>query len=73
MWEVIFMLLGYSCLLFHKEPNGTTILVDADDMAKRAALSHASLPEFRAILSWYADKGTNINVIHLLRDQKYPS
>ncbi|PWW76919.1 hypothetical protein C7212DRAFT_357533 [Tuber magnatum] len=63
MREVIFMLLGYPCLLFHRKPNDATILVDTDDTTKRFALSHASLPAFRAILSWYADKGTNINVI----------
>jgi len=51
MREVVFMVLGYPCLLFHKESNGTTIPVDTDDKAKRFALSHASLPAFRAILS----------------------
>jgi len=70
MREVIFMLLGYPCLLFHKEPNGTTILVDIHDVTKRFALSHASLPAFRAILSWYADKGTNINVIRTFARSK---
>lgn len=70
MREVIFMLLGYPCLLFHKEPSGTTIRVDTDDMAKRFALSHATLPAFRAILSWYADKGTNINVIRTFARSK---
>ena len=51
MREVIFMLLGYPCLLFHKESNGTTILVDTGDKANRFVLSHTSLPAFRAILS----------------------
>ncbi|CUS07192.1 unnamed protein product [Tuber aestivum] len=70
MREVIFMLLGYPCLLFHKKPNDATLLVDTADAMKRFALSHASLPAFRAILSWYADKGTNINVIRTFARSK---
>ncbi|RPB02843.1 hypothetical protein L873DRAFT_1833953 [Choiromyces venosus 120613-1] len=70
MREVIFMLLGYPCLLFHTKPNDTTILVDIDDTTKRFALSHASLPTFRAILGWYADKGTKINVIRTFTRSK---
>ncbi|CAZ84768.1 unnamed protein product [Tuber melanosporum] len=70
MREVIFMLLGYPCLLFQRKPNDTTILVNTDSVTKHFALSHASLPAFRAILSWYAGKGTNINVIRTFARSK---
>lgn len=65
--DVLFMLLGYPCVLFQlggKDSPNDEVTVWVDTTATNSfALRHSSLAAFQAILSWYAEKGTNLNRI----------
>ncbi|KAL7276255.1 hypothetical protein RUND412_000762 [Rhizina undulata] len=67
--EVLFMLLGYPCVLFELgreadgEKDNAVVWIDTRKLEKRFALRHASLDMFIAALEWFAEKGTGLNRI----------
>lgn len=73
--EVLFMLLGYPCVLFRlgeKSAFGDkiTVWIDTATVNNRFALRHSSLAAFQEVLSWYAEKGTDLNRIRAFTKAK---
>ena len=59
------MLLGHPCVLLRKgrEGDDNVVWVDPTEYQKQFALRHTSIKGFKALLEWFASKGTNLNII----------